>query len=93
MKAKRVDGDKTVLINGIARIQAGLKGLTIYHMARSGGAPLSLNDCLFLINHEEHPLEICTVIFEHAKHNGIVYQYGNYGEGQWYFHGKTTGLF
>lgn len=93
MKAKKVDGDTTVLQNGIARIQSGDKGLTIYHTMHLGGLPLSLNACLSLINHDEHPFEICTVIFEHAKRNGVVYQYGNYGIGQWYFHGKTTGLY
>lgn len=95
MKAKKVDGDKIVLKSGIARIQSGKKGLTVYHYApKSFLQPqLSLNDCLTLINHEETPFEICTVIFEHAGKGGVVYQYGNYGVGQWYFHGKTTGLY
>lgn len=93
MRVKKVDGDKTVLTNGIARIQSGDKGLTIYHMANGIRPPLSLNACLSLINHDEHPFEICTVIFEHTKHGGRVYQYGNYGIDEWYFHGKTTGLY
>lgn len=93
MKPKKVDGNATVLISGIARIQAGDKGLTIYHMSNDAIPPLSLNACLSLINHDETPFEICTVIFEHAKHGGKVYQYGNYGVDEWYFHGKTTGLY
>lgn len=93
MKAKRVDGNTTVLVNGIARIQAGTKGLTVHHMSTGGKPPLSLNDCLDLIDYNTQPFEICTVIFEHARNGGMVYQCGNYAVGQWYFHGKTTGLY
>lgn len=88
---KVVDGNKIGIWDGVARIICDNKGKTIYKTANGYETDtfLSLNDCLKEINYGEGD-GVCVVIFEFAL-EGIVYQFGNYRDGEWYEHGKTYG--
>lgn len=85
---KVVDGDKTGIWDGVARIIGYNEGLTIYKTANGDETDtfLSLNDCLKLVNYEI----TCVVILDDYR-SGKVYQFGNFYDGKWYEYGETEG--
>ena len=87
----KVDGNNTGIWDGFCYIIWGDKGKTICKVASGDETDtfLSLNDCLKEIGYNGYG--VCIVIFEMAL-SGQVYQYGNYGDGCWYEHGKTQGF-
>lgn len=87
---KVVDGNKTGIWDGIARIINDNKGKTIYKTANGDETDtfLSLNDCLKEINYS---YGVCVVIME-TELSGKVYHFGEYRNGKWYEYGKTEGF-
>ena len=78
-----------LLADALTLINCENKGKTIYKSANGDEYDtfLSLNDCLKEIGYRNG---VCIVIFKTAL-SGQIYQYGNYGDGFWYEHGKTKG--
>lgn len=89
---REVDGKVEGSYDGIVRIVYGNNGRTIYltAMGDENDKFFCLNDALKEICYDREKGGVVVVIIDDLL-GGVVYMYGNYGEGKWYEYGMTRG--
>ena len=89
---RAVDGNVEGCYDGIVRIVYNNKGCTKYLTAFGNESDefFCLNDALKEVCYDKEKGGVVVVIIDDCM-GGVVYMYGNYGDGKWYEYGMTRG--
>ena len=91
---REVDGKVEGCYDGVVRIVYGNRACTKYLTAFGDESDkfFCLNDALKEIGYDREKGGVVVVIIDDCT-SGVVYEYGNYGDGKWYEYGKTRGYY